>query len=391
MYSPCEPTERNDAIRLFTKVALVDQVRFSPVRGRGRQGRVTIADVADLAGVSTSTASLAFRAPDRVQEATRRGILDAAEALGYEGPHPVASSLRSGRTGIVGIVITDRIQRAFGNPVAQATMNGLAEVLDREGYGMLLLPGRDPRSGGPVLLRTLPVDAIVFATRGEAADALLPVGRARGVPMVGVEGPHESDVTVVDVDDRRGMAELAGFVSALGHTRIAVVMRRTTMGPEHPPGPPRPIGADLDAIANPTIRGRLEAVAEAFPHAVRVEAGGRDAAAGAAAARVLLDHPTAPTAILAQNDLLALGALQAARERGLRVPEDLTVTGFDGIELPGLDRTLTTVRQPLHERGRTAGELVTALLRGERPESVVLPVELVPGQTAGPPPAFDAR
>ncbi|WP_292722802.1 substrate-binding domain-containing protein, partial [Microbacterium sp. 13-71-7] len=191
----------------------------------------------------------------------------------------------------------------------------------------------------------------------------------------------------VDVDDRRGMAELAGFVSALGHTRIGVVMRRTTMGPEHAPGPAHPIAADLDAIANPTIRGRLEAVAEAFPHAVRVEAGGRDAAAGAAAARALLDHPTAPTAILAQNDLLALGALQAVRERGLRVPEDVTVTGFDGIELPGLDRALTTVRQPLYERGRVAGELVTSLLRGERPESVVLPVELVRGETAGPPPA----
>lgn len=121
-----------------------------------------------------------------------------------------------------------------------------------------------------------------------------------------------------------------------------------------------------------------------FPGAIHVEVGGRDIEAGAAAALRLLDRPDRPTAVLAQNDMLAAGAIQAARSLGLEVPRDLTITGFDGVDMPGLGRVLTTVRQPLHERGRRAGEVVSALLRGEDvPARTLLPVELVPGESAG--------
>lgn len=356
--------------------------------GRGRHGRATIADVAAAAGVSTSTASLVFRRRERVSPGTRDRILAAAAELGYEGPHPVASSLRSGRSGIVGIVIAERVRQAFQNPVAVATMDGLSDVLDREGFGQLLLPGRaEPRDERPEALRMLPVDAVVFATRGEEFDELLPLVRTRGVPVVGIEGPHAEGVTLVEVDDVGGMAAMARHVAALGHRRVGVLMRTTRPGRTRAPGPVQPIGEGLETIANRTIRGRLEAVRGVFPDAVRVEAGGRDAEAGAAAARVLLALPDRPTALLAQNDQLAAGALAAAAETGLRVPGDLTVTGFDGVDAPWLGRRLTTVRQPLQERGRRAGELVTALLRGEDvPPRTVLPVELEPGETAGRPP-----
>ncbi|WP_147916221.1 LacI family DNA-binding transcriptional regulator [Ruania zhangjianzhongii] len=356
--------------------------------GRGRQGRATIADVAAIAGVSTSTASLVFRSQDRVAPGTRDRILAAAEAVGYQGPHPVASSLRSGRSGIVGIVIAERVRQAFQNPVAVATMDGLSDVLDGEGFGQLLLPGRaDPVMNRPEPLRMLPVDAVVFATRGEEFDDLLPVVRARGVPIVGIEGPHAPDVTLVEVDDVGGMTAMAEHVAALGHRRVGVIMRTTRLGRSDAPGPTEPVGARLGEIVNRTIRGRLEAVQRVFPGAVRVEAGGRDSAAGAAAALRLLEIGDRPTALLAQNDQLAAGALGAAAQLGLRVPEDVTVTGFDGVEMPWLGRTLSTVRQPLHERGRRAGELVTALLRGEEvPAHTMLPVELVAGETAGPPP-----
>ena len=356
--------------------------------GRGRQGRATIADVAAIAGVSTSTASLVFRSQDRVAPGTRDRILAAAEAVGYQGPHPIASSLRSGRSGIVGIVIAERVRQAFQNPVAVATMDGLSDVLDEEGFGQLLLPGRaDPVPSRPDPLRMLPVDAVVFATRGEEFDDLLPVVRARGVPIVGIEGPHARDVILVEVDDVGGMRAMAERVAALGHRRGGVIMRTTRLGRSDAPGPVEPVGARLDEIVNRTIRGRLEAVQGVFADAVRVEAGGRDATAGAAAALRLLQTGDRPTALLAQNDQLAAGALDAAAELGLQVPEDVTVTGFDGVEMPWLGRSLSTVRQPLHERGRRAGELVTALLRGDQvPARTILPVELVTGQTAGPVP-----
>ena len=357
--------------------------------GRGRRGRATIADVAAIAGVSTSTASLVYRRSDRVLPQTRERILAAAEQLGYQGPDPVASSLRSGRSGIIGIVIAERVRQAFQNPVAVATMDGLSDVLDGEGFGQLLLPGRaEPVAGRGDPLRMLPVDAVVFATRGEEFDHLLPLVRARGVPMVGIEGPHAEGITLVEVDDVGGMSEMARHLAALGHERVGVLMRTTRLGHAGDPGPVEPVDAGLERIVNRTIRGRLEAVQGVFPDAIRVEAGGRDVEAGAAAARTLLRRSDRPTAVIAQNDMLAAGALQAAASMGLRVPEDLTVTGFDGVEMSWLGRTLTTVRQPLHERGRRAGELVSARLRGEDvPERTLLPVELVPGDTAGPPPA----
>lgn len=358
---------------------------MTTVSGRGRQGRITIADVAARAGVSTSTASLAFRQPSRVVDATRNRILGVADELGYDGPHPAASSLRSGRSGIIGVVIAEHVRHAFLNPVAVATMDGLSEVLDGEGYGQLLLAGRAHARDRPEPLRTLPLDAVVFATRGEEFDDLLPLVRARGVPLVGIEGPHAPDVTVVDVDDRGGMRRLAAHVAALGHRHVGVVMRTTTLGSTRAPGPPVPVSHRLDEIENRTIRARLDAVAEVFPDAVRVEAGGRTAADGEAAAAVLLDAGLPPTALLAQNDILAAGAIAAATRRGLRVPDDLTVTGFDGVDLPWLPHALTTVRQPLRERGRRAGEIALALARGEHPSSVVLPVDLVEGGTAAPP------
>lgn len=353
---------------------------------RGRTS-VTIADVAALAGVSTSTASLAFRTTGSITERTRARILDAARELNYAGPNPTARSLKSGRSGIVGVVVAESIRRAFQSPVTIATMDGLSEELDALDVGQLLLPGRSDGSGRSVrLLDGMPVDAVVFVTRGEEFDALLPSLRARRIPMVGIEGPHGDGISLVDIDDARGTAELARHVQGLGHRDVGVVMRTTRIGASVPPGSLENVAARLDEIGNRTIRERLRATAEVFPDALRVEAGGRDLEAGETAAGRLLDRARRPTAILAQNDMLAAGALRAAAARGLRVPGDVTITGFDGADLPWLDRRLTTVEQPLQERGRMAGRMVGRLLAGETPGNVLLPVEVRVGDTSGPVP-----
>ncbi|WP_435079160.1 substrate-binding domain-containing protein [Clavibacter michiganensis] len=356
------------------------------MRRNSPRASVTLADVAALAGVSTSTASLAYRSTGSITPATRARILRAAASIGYAGPDPTARSLKSGRSGIVGVVVAGSIRRAFQNPVALATMAGLSEALDDLDVGQLLLPGRrEPREGSAPLLEGMPVDAVVFLTRGEEVDALLPGLRARRIPMVGVEGPHGEGVAVVDIDDARGMGELARHVRALGHRHVAVLMRTTRIEEDGPPGPVIPVGRDLEDIVNRTIRERLRAAWSVFPDAVRVEAGGRDLEAGERAAGVLLDLPSRPTAILAQNDMLAASAIRAAAARGLRVPEDLTVTGFDGAHLPWLERQLTTVEQPLHDRGVRAGRMVGELLAGRAPASVVLPVRVRMGDTAAAP------
>ncbi|WP_078713259.1 LacI family DNA-binding transcriptional regulator [Agreia bicolorata] len=347
---------------------------------------VTLADVAALAKVSTSTASLAYRRTGSITERTRARILAAAAEIGYAGPNPTARSLKSGRSGIVGIIVAGTVRRAFQNPVAMATMSGLSEALDDLDVGQLLLSHRSESGDRSArLLDGMPVDAVVFLTRGEEFDGLLPSMRARRIPMVGVEGPHEEGVTLVDIDDASGMAVLAGRMRDLGHRRVGVVMRATRIDANGPPGPLSSVDADLDSISNRTIRERLRAVASVFPDAVRVEAGGRELDSGEIAAGRLLDAASPPTAILAQNDMLAVGALRAAEARGLQVPRDLTVTGFDGADIPLLDRRLTTVEQPLHDRGLQAGRMVGELLAGGSPSSIVLPVAFREGDTSGPP------
>jgi DNA-binding LacI/PurR family transcriptional regulator len=347
---------------------------------------VTLADVAALAKVSTSTASLAYRRTGSITERTRARILAAGAEIGYAGPNPTARSLKSGRSGIVGIIVAGAVRRAFQNPVAMATMAGLSEALDELDVGQLLLSHRSESGERSArLLDGMPVDAVVFLTRGEEFDGLLPSMRARRIPMVGVEGPHEEGVTLVDIDDGSGMGVLARYVRDLGHRRVGVVMRTTRIDENGPPGPLMPVDARLDSISNRTIRERLRAVASVFPEAVRVEAGGRELDSGEIAAGRLLDQASPPTAILAQNDMLAVGALRAASARGLRVPQDLTVTGFDGADLPLLGRRLTTVQQPLHDRGLQAGRMVGELLAGGSPPSIVLPVSFREGDTSGPP------
>lgn len=347
---------------------------------------VTLADVAALAKVSTSTASLAYRRTGSITERTRARILAAAAEIGYAGPNPTARSLKSGRSGIVGIIVAGTVRRAFQNPVAMATMAGLSEALDELDVGQLLLSHRSESGDRSArLLDGMPVDAVVFLTRGEEFDGLLPSMRARHIPMVGVEGPHEEAVTLVDIDDASGMAVLARHVRDLGHTRVGVVMRSTRIDANGPPGPIEPVDARLETISNRTIRERLRAVASVFPDATRVEAGGRELDSGEIAAGRILDQDSPPTAILAQNDMLAVGALRAAAARGLQVPRDLTVTGFDGADIPLLGRRLTTVEQPLHERGLQAGRMVGELLAGGAPSSVVLPVVFREGDTSGPP------
>lgn len=161
-------------------------------------------------------------------------------------------------------------------------------------------------------------------------------------------------------------------------------MRTTRLGEDGPPGTPVPVGWDLDSIRNSTIRERLRSVHSVIPGAIRVEAGGRTVESGEAAAMVLLSQAIRPTALMAQNDLLAAGALRAAAKLGLNVPGDVSITGFDGVSLPWLSQPLTTVVQPLQERGRAAGLMIGELLAGRTPQPVLLPVSLRLGRTTGP-------
>ena len=351
----------------------------------GRQTRkVTLRDVAERAGVSISTASLVFSGRGPVAEATAERVRAAAGELGWSGPDPLASSLRRGRAGTVAVIVEERLLHAFRDPFALTVLDGLAQELDAMGTSMLLLADHADSPDNPLAAHA--VDAAIFPLCGRSESPVVDHLTARGIPMIGAGAPVRDEVVQVVVDERGASAAATRHLVELGHRRLAHV----TM----PVGAARPTHrldlADLDTATYPDSRERARGFLDVAPEGSPVvEAERPDVAEGEAAGRLLLDVPPAvrPTGVVAQSDLLAAGVVRAARALGLAVPGDVSVTGFDGVDLPWLDLTLTTLEQPGEAKGRLLGDLARRALDGESPEDVPFEVSLRVGDSTAPPPA----
>ncbi|CAN5149691.1 substrate-binding domain-containing protein [soil metagenome] len=317
--------------------------------------RPNLASVAALAGVSASTASIAFSGAGPVSDATREKVLAAAATLNYAGPDPRAASLRRGRSGIVGVVMDDRLSDAFRDPMNIAMLDGLADELGAAESGLLLMTGTTP-------FMTAPVDAIVLVGCSSRIVESVTVFRQRNLPIVAIEAEPMDGVLEIALDNRSASATLARHLRDLGHERVAVVT--LPLDPARTRGPLTP---GLEAASDVfTASERLRGVREVYPGASGVATSASLVEEGHAAALALLRARDRPTAIIAQSDLLAVGVIAAALELGLRVPEELSVVGFDGVPLDGIaPHDLTTMVQPAVEKGRAAGRAALALLAGE--------------------------
>lgn len=343
--------------------------------------RPTLAAVARGAGVSASTASLAFSGAGPVSPATRERVLAVADELGYGGPDPRARSLRRGRSGIVGAVIESSLSDAFRDPVNVAMLDGLADVTGPADNSLLLLTETSPEQSR---LIDAPLDAVVLFGCSLRLDESVAVVRRRGMPVVSIEARPMEGVLDIGLDNVEASRTLARHLHDLGHRRVAVVALEL--------GPTRELGRITDervaAGTTHTALQRLAGVREVFPGAGGVVPAGSWTSEGHRAGMVLLDVPPAdrPTAIVAQSDLLASGVIAAAADLGLAVPADLSVVGFDGIRLDDPRAAdLTTMRQPAVEKGRAAGRALLDLLAGVPAESQTFRSVFHPGCTTAPP------
>ncbi len=350
--------------------------------GRRATGRPTLKDVASAAHVSPSTASLAFSGAGPVAATTRQRVLAAAAALGYAGPDPTAASLRRGRSGVVGVVVGERLRDAFRDPYVVALLDGLVDELAGAGLAILLLPMTHDLHAPPAeQYRTAPMDAAVFATGGLPEDPALAVLTDRGVPVVAVEGPDGAQTSVVRVDDRAGTADAVRHLVGLGHRHVAVATMPLRLdGVSGWLGPDRRSGGGFTDTVN-----RLDGVYDVIRPASVWETAGNTVERGREAGHRLLDVPAGqprPSAVLAQSDVLAAGVVQACGDLGLRVPEDVSVVGFDGVSIPWLaPHRLTTVVQPVEQKARAAAGMVLDRLAGGVPRERTLHVRLRPGTT----------
>ncbi len=359
-----------------------------PDRGKsdGREIRrlPTLADLAKAAGVSRTTASNAFNRPDQLSAELRERVLATAQTLGYAGPNPMARMLRTGRAGALGLVFSDSIPYALTDPASLAQLRGIGEVCEREHEAIVILPVGQKLSVPPAVL-TAAVDGFLAYCLPDNAPVLKALAE-RQLPVVGIDQHDFSLGPSVVIDDIAAALEACRHLTALGHRRIGTLCLDLFYQSQ---GGPIDLGLiDQMEFQNSKrrlrgyLQGMLEAAVDPLPQ-FTVEVPHNSRARAEKIVRSWLEGNNPPTAILAMSDQLALGALRAATSLGVSVPERLSIVGFDDTELAVMaNPPLTTIQQPITEKGRLAA---TLLLEARRRGNFQLDTELVVRESTAPP------
>jgi len=331
----------------------------------------TLADVATRAGVSTATVSRCLNSPGQVQQGTRDRVMAAVQDLGYS-PNFGARALAARRTKTIGAIIP-----TMENAIFARAIQAFQEELHKSGVTLLVSSSSYRQDVEEDQIRTL-------VARG--ADGLLLIGHDRspaiyqflanrGVPVL-ICWAYDPSVARLSIgfDNRRAMAGLAAEVLAMGHRNIGI------------------ISAEFEG--NDRARARVSGVQDAMraqgldPTTADLIETPYSIENGAKALREMMQNSPRPTAVICGNDVLAVGAVQMARALGLAVPGDVSITGFDDIELARVvDPPLTTVHVPHRDMGRQAARLLVDMVAGHPArDSVLLETNLCLRGTLGPPP-----
>ena len=347
---------------------------------------MTLQTVADRVGVSRMTVSNAFSRPDQLSPELRQKILAAADELGYAGPDPSGRALAKGRTGAVGVILTDSLEYAFTDQLATDLMAAITNELAPTGLALTLLTSTASDEWVPA--RDVPLDgALVFSCSNfsQSVEWL----RRRKLPMVFVDQEPTEAVACINIDEQGGARAAAQHLIDLGHERIAIVASSD-----------RKLGYVSEGGSGEgkyTNRNRMAGWMTALdaagitPTVVRVDHSIESAAEETVE---LLSAPAheRPTGILCYSATLAVGVMQTARRLGISIPDELSVVGFDDARFAAqLDPPLTTIHQDVVAKGTEAmaalREAIAAKASGTEitPRQVVLPTHLVVrGSTAKP-------
>jgi DNA-binding LacI/PurR family transcriptional regulator len=340
--------------------------------------RPTISDVAERAGVSKTSVSFAFNKPDRLAPGTAERIRHVAASIGYR-PHPVARMLSQRRTGSIGMLTPQALGVMFDNPFFGAFTAGVASAAEASGYSVQLV---SPMRGS--LARAVgraTVDGIVAVGLSYQHPEVEEIRRA-GVPMVTVDANWPADTPAIDVEEERGSREAAAHLANLGHTQVLVI----GIGAPYAQG-----SVDPENVMARRMRGYRDGLADGGVHREPDEVVAEWSTIESGRNRFLEAWSSGirPTAVLAMSDALAIGAMHAVRSLGLRVPDDISVVGYDDIDVAQyVHPALTTVRQPIRQKGEDAVRLLLSVVRGESPTNIheTLATNLIVRASTAPPP-----
>ncbi|MBI3751667.1 MAG: LacI family DNA-binding transcriptional regulator [Chloroflexi bacterium] len=330
--------------------------------------------------MSKTAVSFAFNNPDRLSSETATRIREVADHLGYR-PHPVARLLTQRQTMTLGVLTPQALAVIFSNPFFALFSEGVAHAAEELGYELHFI---SPRNG-----------SLAAAVRRATVDGVVAIGlsgdhpeveqiRSAGLPMVLVDSEDLPEHCSVVVDDEGGARAAAEHLVELGHRDILVVaVERPDSATD-----PSPTG-----VAERRLRGyRTVLTAAGIDLSPEwIVAGRASIDGGEAAFQRAWAYGLRPTAVLAMSDAMAIGSMRAARQLGLRMPADLSVVGFDDIDLAALvDPALTTVHQPIRQKGVDAVRLLLAEMEqrsGIQPEHLRLETRLIVRGSSGPVPS----
>jgi LacI family repressor for deo operon, udp, cdd, tsx, nupC, and nupG len=322
-----------------------------------------IYEVAKRAGVSTATVSRVLSRPQVVAPETRRRVLQAVKVMAY-APNSAAQNLRTLRSGKLLVTVPD-----LSNPFFSLILQGIEDAAHREGQAVLFGDTqhdekREERYA--MMLQRKEADGLIFLGHRlpKIASEMVRTAAPGCAPVVnGCEYNARLRIPSVHIDNVAAAFEAMDHLYSLGHRRVGIVT-----------GP----------LVSPLSRDRLRGAAtrardEGAEHEFVVMHGDFSIESGAVAGERLFDRAERPTAVFCFNDEMAIGVLEAARRRGLRVPQDLSIVGFDDIRFARhMDPPLTTIAQPMREIGEGTVRLLLDILNGKTvPTSVTLPHSLV--------------
>lgn len=338
------------------------------------RSRPTSADVARLAGVSRTTVSFVLneRRDVRLRPETRQRVLRAAAELGYR-PHGPARGLAVGESRTLGLVLIQRPEQIAADGLLSETLRGLSTAAQAAGYRVLIEPYEPGSRTYLDLIAGGHVDGLVISGPRSDDPGLAELARQNRPVVIQGAAPGVGCPSV-DVDNEAGARRAVEHLLELGHERIGCITNA-------------PLGYTSAAERLAGYLGALRLAGLEIEER-RIAEGAFDPESGTAAMERLLDADPELAAVFVASDVVALGAIAAARARGRRIPDDLSVVGFDDIPLAAhFDPPLTTIRVPAHDLGLSAGRALIERIAG-RPvaERTLLPIELVVRGSTGPPP-----
>jgi DNA-binding LacI/PurR family transcriptional regulator len=344
--------------------------------------------VARAVGVSPSTVSNAFNRPERLTPELRERVLRAAAELGYAGPDPAGRTLRRGRAGAVAVVLGRRLAYAFEDRTTAEFLKGVSDATDAQQLALVLVPGLPSDGAADAAIRNAAADGLIlYSLPGD--DPLVAAALHRRLPTAIVDSPALADLpgvlgeppAFIGIDDAGAAASAVEHLLELGHRSVGLIsLPLSSRARPGPVDPDEPVTASVTKARLSGARGALAGSGIDWAEVPVEQVSLPTEELGRAATNALLDRAPELTALFAFSDQLALGARAAVHERGLSVPDDISIVGFD--DTAAASEGLTTIAQPLREKGR----LAAARLLAEAPAAGedLLPTRLVIRGSTGP-------